>query len=121
MVVPFRVVVDIVGATPEHWAEVLECLAELHKDLSPEGAEIRGVVHSHAWPLLVRPEKGGAAALHEQAKALVQSGVTLVLCENTLRGVKLGKRDLMPFARTVSSAVGELVHKQSEGWAYLKL
>ena len=117
MVAPFRVVVDIVGATPECWAEALEVLAEL----SSQDIETRGVVHSHAWPLLVKLEKGGAAALHGQAKGLVQSGVTLVLCESTLRGVRLGKRDVMPFARTVSSAVGELVRKQSEGWAYLKL
>ena len=112
-----RVVVDITGATPEHWAASLESLAEL----SDEGIEARGVVHSHAWRLLAKPEKGGAAELHEQAQALAHRGVKFLLCENTMRGVKLGKRDLMPFARTVSSAVGELVRKQTDGWAYLKL
>jgi uncharacterized protein len=111
-----QVVVDIVGATPEHWAEALELLAEL----SDEGTEIRGVVHSHAWPLLIKPEKGGVTELHKEAQALAGRGVTLVLCENTMRGAKLSKRDLMPFARTVSSAVGELVRKQTDGWAYLK-
>ena len=77
-----RVVVDIVGATPEHWAEALETLAEL----SYESFEIRGVVHSHAWPLVAKPEKGGAIELHEQAQALARRGVKLVLCENTMRG-----------------------------------
>ncbi|WP_309717265.1 DsrE family protein [Armatimonas sp.] len=114
-----RVVVDIVGATPEHWAASLESLAVL-LDEGIEGIEIRGVIHSHAWPLVAKPERGGAAELHEEAQALARRGVTLVLCENTMRGAKLGKRDLMPFVRTVSSAVGELVRKQTEGWAYLK-
>ena len=114
-----RVVVDIVGATPEHWAASLESLAEL-LDEDVEGIEIRGVIHSHAWPLVAKPEKGGAAELHEDAQSLAHRGVTLVLCENTMKGAKLGKRDLMPFVRTVSSAVGELVKRQSDGWAYLK-
>ncbi|MCX6367249.1 MAG: DsrE family protein [Armatimonadetes bacterium] len=111
-----RVVVDIVGATPEHWAASLESLAEL----SDEGIEACGVVHSHAWPLVAKPEKGGATELHEQAQVLAQRGVKLVLCENTMRGAKLGKRDLMPFASTVSSAMGELVKRQTDGWSYLK-
>ena len=111
-----RVVVDIVGATSERWAESLESLAEL----SDEGIEAHGVVHNHAWPLVAKPEKGGATELHEQAQLLTRRGVKLVLCENTMRGAKLGKRDLMPFVSTVSSAIGEMVRKQTEGWTYLK-
>ena len=111
-----RVVVDIVGAAPEHWAASLESLTEL----SDEGIEARGVVHSHAWPLVAKPEKGGATELHAQAQLLTRRGVKLVLCENTMRGAKLGKRDLMPFTSTVSSAMGELVKRQTDGWAYLK-
>ena len=70
---------------------------------------------------MVKPEKGGAAELHEQAQVLARRGVKLLLCENTMKGAKLTRRDLMPFASTVSSVLGELVRKQTDGLAYFKL
>ena len=105
----------------DRWEAALRNIENLHQELGASNVEVEGVVHSKAWPLLTRPEKGGVAELHPKVEALIRSGVKLVLCENTMKRNKLTPADVMPFATTVPSAMGELVRKQTEGWAYLKL
>ena len=116
----YRVVIDVSIEGTERWEGILRNIDNLRNELGATQVEIEAVVYGKAWPLLARPEKGGATEFHERVEAVVRSGVRVAMCENTMRRVKLTKADLMPFATTVSSAMGELVRKQSEGWAYLK-
>jgi uncharacterized protein len=116
-----RVVLDIGIEGVDKWEAIFRNIENLKTDLGAPNLEIEGVVHGKAWPLLTRPEKGGAVELHPKVEAAIRSGVRLVLCENTMKRNKLEKVDVLPFAATVPSAIGELVSKQTAGWAYLKL
>jgi uncharacterized protein len=116
-----RVVLDIGIEGTDKWEAVFRNIDNLRADLGPGNVEVEGVIHGKAWPLLVRPEKGGVAEFHPKVEAAIRSGVKLVLCENTMKRNKLEKADVLPYAATVSSAIGELVKKQTDGWAYLKL
>jgi len=48
---------------------------------------------------------------------LMNRGVILAQCENTLRERKISKEDLWPFISFVPSGNGEIIIRQQQGWA----
>ncbi|MDR6809621.1 intracellular sulfur oxidation DsrE/DsrF family protein [Dyadobacter sp. BE34] len=69
---------------------------------------------------------GGGVALYmkdgpyqAELMALLNRGVILAQCENTLRERKIDKEELWPFVSFAPSANGELIIRQAEGWAYI--
>ena len=57
--------------------------------------------------------------LEADLKALDEQGVILAECQNTLRELKVAPDSLYSFVKLVPSGMGELVIRQSEGWAYI--
>lgn len=51
---------------------------------------------------------------------LLDKGVKIVLCNNSLRNLYLEKKDFIDGSIVVKSGVGELARKQHEGWSYIK-
>jgi len=56
----------------------------------------------------------------EGIKGLVEKGVTVVQCLNTLREKKISKDELFDFIGFVPSGNGELVIRAAEGWTIVK-
>lgn len=56
----------------------------------------------------------------EEMIKLAEMGVSFAICSNTLRSMSLKKEDFPDFVTVVSSGTGELVRKQTEGWAYIR-
>jgi len=55
-----------------------------------------------------------------RVKVAKEKGVTLAVCNNSLKRLKIDPSKLMPETSVVPSAVVEMIKKQSEGWSYLK-
>lgn len=53
-------------------------------------------------------------------KIAKEKGVTLAVCNNSLRRLKIDPSQVSPLATVVPSAVAELIKKQTDGWSYLK-
>ncbi|MEY2595157.1 MAG: hypothetical protein RL634_516 [Bacteroidota bacterium] len=53
-------------------------------------------------------------------KAAKEKGVTLAVCNNSLRRYKIDPSQIKGEGIVVPSAVVEMIRKQSEGWSYLK-
>ena len=53
-------------------------------------------------------------------KLAKEKGVTLAVCNNSLRRYKIDPSQIKTEGIVVPSAVVELIRKQSEGWSYLK-
>lgn len=53
-------------------------------------------------------------------KALVEKGVIVAQCNNTLRERKIGRDQLYDFIAIVPSGNGELILRQAEGWSIIK-
>lgn len=53
-------------------------------------------------------------------KIAKQKGVTMVVCNNSMKRYKVDASQLVGEAIIVPSAVVELIRKQAEGWSYLK-
>ena len=62
--------------------------------------------------------KGGK--YEEDLKALVEKGVIVVQCNNTLRERKISRDQIYDFIGIVPSGNGELILRQAEGWAIIK-
>lgn len=56
----------------------------------------------------------------DKIQELKNMGVVFAACENTLRDRKIDKKEIVPQAIFVPSAVIELAAKQKKGWAYIK-
>ena len=60
-----RVVLDIGIEGADKWEAVFRNIDNLRADLGAGNVEVEGVIHGKAWPLMVKPEIGGAAEFHE--------------------------------------------------------
>jgi intracellular sulfur oxidation DsrE/DsrF family protein len=53
----------------------------------------------------------------EEAK---QTGINIVACQNTMKGMKLTQDDMLPNTSYVPSGVVEIMKKEKEGYAYIR-
>lgn len=56
----------------------------------------------------------------ERIQDAVKSGVKIVACENSMKGLKLAKSDMHPGVGYVPAGIIELTTRQHEGWAYVR-
>jgi intracellular sulfur oxidation DsrE/DsrF family protein len=58
---------------------------------------------------------------HEnEMKALVEKGVILAQCDNTLKELNIKRDQLYDFIGIVRTGAGELIIRQAQGWAVIK-
>ena len=55
----------------------------------------------------------------DKLKELQKQGVILAQCSNTLRELKVDRKDLYPFISIVPSGMGEITLREAQGWAYI--
>ncbi|WP_427911462.1 DsrE family protein [Ramlibacter sp. MMS24-I3-19] len=56
----------------------------------------------------------------ERILEATKTGVKVVACENSMKGLKLAKSDMQPAVGYVPAGIIELTRKQQEGWAYVR-
>lgn len=56
----------------------------------------------------------------KQLQDLQKQGVILAMCENTMRMRKIKREELFPFVSYVPTANGELIIRQTDGWAIVR-
>ena len=95
---------------------VLGNINNLINDLGEENLEIELLANSEAVKLMLKDSN----EFSEQLSSLKQKNITFAACANSLRQMNLDKELLFDFCIVVPSGVGELVIKQSTGYAYIK-
>lgn len=93
----------------------LENVENLLADLG-ESVEIELVANFEAITLLSKAANKYEAKISE----LAAKGVIFAACANAMRAHNLSKDDMLEVAIVVPSAVGELIKKQDQGWAYIR-
>lgn len=66
--------------------------------------------------LMLKGDSPMAARIDEALK----SGVKIVACENSLKGMKVAKADLHAGVSSVPAGIVELAKKQQDGWSYVR-
>ncbi|BAB65103.1 DsrE family protein [Sulfurisphaera tokodaii] len=94
--------------------QALRSVINLYNDI--KDAEIEVVLHQSAIKALLKDSDTRSII-----EDLIKKNILIVGCENSIRSQNLSHDQLIPGIKIVTSGVGEIVRKQSEGWIYLAL
>lgn len=110
-----RVVMQVSDNDPAKWNLALNNAKNLQADLGASNVDVEIVAYGPGINML----KADSAVAGRVGEAL-GAGVAIVACENTMRGQKLAKEDMLPKVGYVNAGVVELMQKQQQGWAYIR-
>ena len=110
-----RVVMQVSDADPGKWNLALNNARNLQADLGASNVEIEIVAYGPGIGML----KSDSVVGNRVGEAL-GSGVKVAACENTMRGQKLAKSDMLGGISYVGAGVVEIMQRQQQGWAYLR-
>jgi len=114
MPMAYRVLFHVNEASSEKHQAAVRTVRNLLKEM-PE-AEVEIVVQGDALPMALAQE----STLVTELRQLVDQGVRVAVCHNTMKARAVSADALIPGLEVVPSAVGELVRRQQEGMAYIK-
>jgi len=69
--------------------------------------------------LLKNPRRVVSQTVREKIASLHEYGVDFFACGNTLKSLKLGPQDVLPFAPVVEVGASKLMELQKQGYAYI--
>jgi uncharacterized protein len=110
-----RVVIQMSDGDAGKWNLALNNAKNLQSDLGASNVDIEIVAYGPGIGMLKADSVVGSRV--DEALA---SGVKVVACENTMRGQKLTKPDMLANVGYVSAGVVEIMQKQQQGWAYIR-
>ena len=110
-----KVVMQMSDGDVGKWNLVLNNARNLQADLGAANVDIEIVSYGPGIGMLRADSVVGTRV----AEALA-SGVSVVACDNTMRGQKLTKSDMLGGIGYVSAGVVEIMQKQQQGWAYIR-
>ena len=110
-----RVVMQVSDNDPGKWNLALNNAHNLQADLGAGNVEIEIVAYGPGIGMLKQDSVVG-----KRVGEALASGVHVEACENTMRGQKLAKTDMLNGIDYVPAGVVEIMQKQQQGWAYLR-
>ncbi len=111
----YRVIFHVDTDAPGVFKKTLNSMRNVFDDPRLKGrVEVELIANSRGYKIY---ESGNG--LEEDLKALAARGAILAQCGNTLRELKVDPATLYSFIHVVPSAMGELVIRQGDGWAYI--
>ena len=113
---PYRVVFDLTSKDSLDHKAVVRWISEIYAQ-EPK-AEVEVVMYAKGLEM-VMPERsvvtgGVEAAMHNP-------NVSFRVCEIAMKNNNVLKSQLLPKVQTVPDGIYEIVSKQKEGWAYIKV
>jgi intracellular sulfur oxidation DsrE/DsrF family protein len=110
-----QTVFHLTTGDPEEQETTLTIAENLTDDESVDMDDIAVVAQSHG----IEPvTEGGNESEH--VKALLEDGLSIKACSNTLDMMDIDETDLVDGVETVPSGGGELTRLQSDGYAYIR-
>ncbi len=110
-----RIVIQVSDNDPAKWNLALNNARNLQEDVGAANVDIEIVAYGPGIGML-KLESPTGARIADAMKA----NVKVIACENTMRGQKLTRDDMLPAISYVPAGVTEIMKKQGEGWAYLR-
>lgn len=103
----------------EKWDALLANVSNLLKEMSDVQLEIEVLANGNA--VHYYDSTNEVETNLNKMKSLSDSDVRIVGCSNSLTNNGITKDKLYPFVEVVPAGVGELVRKQNEGYAYIRI
>lgn len=110
-----KIVIQVSDNDPVKWNLALNNAKNLQDDVGAANVDIEIVVYGPGIGMLKLESPAGSRI----ADAMT-AHVKVIACENTMRGQKLTRDDMLTAISYVPAGVTEIMRRQSEGWAYLR-
>ena len=99
---------------PAKWSLAQNNAKNLQDDVGAANVDIEIVAYGPGIGMLKLESPVGS-----RITDALTANVKVLACENTMRGQKLTREDMLPALKFVPAGVTEIMTRQSEGWAYL--
>lgn len=110
-----KLVIQVSENEPQNWGLVLNNAHNVLSAVPAGSADLEVVVFGPGISMLKRGSPVG-----DHVATAMKSGIRVVACQNTMRGMHLTAADMLPDIGYVPSGVVELMKKQQQGYAYLR-
>jgi hypothetical protein len=111
-----RLLIHVSENEPARWNMALGNAKNAQDEVGgPDKIDIE-IVSNGPSVLMLKSNSPIAARITEATK----SGVKIVACENSMKGLKLARSEMVPAVGYVPAGIIELTRKQQEGWAYVR-
>ena len=110
-----KIVIQVSDNDPAKWNLALNNAKNLQDDVGAANVDIEIVAYGPGISMLKLESPAGA-----RIAEAVTARVKVLACENTMRGQKLTREDMLQAVGFVPAGVTEIMTRQSQGWAYLR-
>jgi intracellular sulfur oxidation DsrE/DsrF family protein len=120
----FRIVLHVDSADPERYNVMLDETEQLLKTSAQQQQKVRVEILTNGGGLMLVEKGNEAYTKRLQSLAKQYDNLGLLVCKRALDNLKAEKGvqlDLVPEARVVDSAMNEVIKRQQEGWAYIRI
>jgi len=111
----YKVIFHVSDDDQKLWNQSLNNMAQVQKVLGKDNVEVELAVNGYGIGMLKLDSVVG-----NRVNEAIANGIKIVACEQTMRGFKLTKDDMLASIGYVPGGVIEVIEKQKAGWAYLK-
>jgi intracellular sulfur oxidation DsrE/DsrF family protein len=110
-----RVVIQVSDSDQGKWNLALNNAKNIQTDLGAANVDIEIVTYGPGIDMLKLDSPVGG-----RIGEATTAGVKVIACENTMRGQKLTRADMLNGIGYVPAGVVELMSRQQQGWAYIR-
>jgi intracellular sulfur oxidation DsrE/DsrF family protein len=110
-----RVVIQVSDSDQGKWNLALNNAKNIQTDLGAANVDIEIVTYGPGIDMLKLDSPVGG-----RIGEATTAGVKIIACENTMRGQKLTRIDMLNGIGYVPAGVVELMSRQQQGWAYIR-
>lgn len=111
-----RLLIHVSENEPARWNMALGNAKNAQDEVGgPDKIDIE-IVSNGPSVLMLKSDSPIAGRIAEATK----TGVKIVACENSMKGLKLAKGEMLQSVGYVPAGIIELTRKQQEGWAYVR-
>lgn len=103
----------------EKWDSLLTTVSNLLKDMADTPIEIEIIANGQAVSFY--DSTTNAETNFSKLAKIDEENIKIVACNNALNAHGVAKETLYPFIHVVPAGVSELVKKQNEGYAYIRI
>lgn len=111
----YKAVFQVTDADPGKWHMTLNNVRNAQAELGAANVVIEIVVYGPGIAML-KADSDVAARITEASHA----GIHALACENSMRGFKLTREQMVPQVGYVPSGAAHLIRRQAEGYAYIR-
>jgi intracellular sulfur oxidation DsrE/DsrF family protein len=110
-----RVVIQVSDSDQGKWNLALNNAKNIQTDLGAANVDVEIVTYGPGIDMLKLDSPVGG-----RIGEATTAGVKVIACENTMRGQKLTRADMLNGISYVPAGVVELMSRQQQGWAYIR-